>query len=43
MKQRGLVQPGGGRGDLYVVIGIDIPESLTPEQKKAWEHLAQLG
>jgi DnaJ-class molecular chaperone len=31
------------RGDLYVVIGIDIPETVTPEQRKAWEKLAELG
>ena len=39
-KQRGLHLPGGGRGDLYVVIGIDIPTSLTPDQRKLWEQLA---
>ena len=44
LKQRGLPQPGdAGRGDLYVVIGIDIPETVTPEQRKAWEKLAEVG
>jgi curved DNA-binding protein len=43
MKERGLPQPGGGRGDLYVLIGIDIPETITAEQRKAWEKLAELG
>jgi curved DNA-binding protein len=44
LKERGLSQPGGsGRGDLYVVIGIDIPETVTPEQRKLWEKLAELG
>jgi curved DNA-binding protein len=43
LKQRGLPQPGGGRGDLYVVVGIDIPESVNPEQRKEWEKLAELG
>jgi len=43
LKQRGLTQPGGGRGDLYVVMGIDIPDTLTPEQRKQWERLAELG
>jgi len=42
-KQRGLHQPGGGRGDLYVVVGIDIPTSINAEQRKAWEKLAELG
>ena len=43
LKQRGLHQTGDDRGDLYVVIGIDIPESMTPEQRKLWEALAALG
>jgi curved DNA-binding protein len=43
LKQHGMTQPGGGRGDLYVVVGIDIPETVTAEQKKAWENLAEVG
>jgi curved DNA-binding protein len=43
MKQRGMPQPGGGRGDLYVVIGIDIPTEITAEQRKAWEKVAEVG
>jgi curved DNA-binding protein len=43
LKQRGLSRPDGGRGDLYVVIGIDIPTTITAEQKKPWEKLAELG
>ncbi len=43
LKERGLSKPGGGRGDLYVVIGIDIPETVTTEQRKVWEELAALG
>jgi curved DNA-binding protein len=43
LKERGLPQPGGGRGDLYVLIGIDIPETITPDQRKLWEKLAELG
>ena len=42
LKERGLSKPTGGRGDLYVVIDIDIPAEVTPEQKKAWERLAEL-
>jgi curved DNA-binding protein len=42
LKQRGLHQPAGGRGDLYVIIGIDIPESVTPDQQKLWQKLAEL-
>jgi len=43
LKQRGLPQAGGSRGDLYVVIGVDVPESITAEQRKLWETLAELG
>jgi curved DNA-binding protein len=43
LKERGLPQPGGGRGDLYVVAGIDIPAAVTAEQRKQWEALAELG
>lgn len=43
LKGRGLPQPGGSRGDLYVIAGIDIPASITPEQRKQWESLAELG
>ncbi|HEX4085321.1 MAG TPA: J domain-containing protein [Chthoniobacteraceae bacterium] len=43
MKQQGLHTPAGGRGDLYVVIGIDIPESLSAEQRSHWEALKALG
>jgi curved DNA-binding protein len=42
LKERGLPQAGGTRGDLYVVIGIDIPETITPEQRKLWEKLAEV-
>jgi curved DNA-binding protein len=43
LKERGLPQSGGRRGDLYVVVGIDIPETVTEEQRKVWEQLAALG
>lgn len=34
---------GGGKGDLYVVINIDIPRKLTDEQKNAVAQLVELG
>jgi curved DNA-binding protein len=43
LKQRGLPQAGGGRGDLYVVIGMDVPTNISAEQRKVWEKLAELG
>jgi curved DNA-binding protein len=41
LKQRGLHLPAGGRGDLYVVISIDIPTGVTPEKQKLWQKLAE--
>lgn len=32
---------GGGRGDLYVEVRVDIPKRLTPEQKRLVEELAR--
>jgi curved DNA-binding protein len=40
---RGLPEKGGGRGDFYAVMEIEIPETLTPEQRDLWEKLAALG
>jgi len=40
---RGLPEKGGTRGDFYAVVEIDIPESVTPEQKSLWEKLSTLG
>ena len=34
---------GGGRGNLYAIIQIDIPTELTAEQKKLVEKLAESG
>lgn len=41
LKQRGLPKTGGGRGDLYVVAEIEIPKTLTHEQRALWEKLAE--
>ena len=40
---RGLPEKGGGRGDFYAVMEIEIPETLTAEQRDLWEKLAALG
>ncbi len=40
---RGLPDKNGARGDFYAVVEITIPETLTSEQKTAWEQLAKLG
>ena len=33
----------GGKGDLFVIINIEMPEKLSKEQKKLFEQLAQTG
>ncbi len=37
----GLPKDGGGRGDLYAKVVIEVPASVTAEQKKLWEQLAE--
>jgi curved DNA-binding protein len=34
---------GGGQGDLYVIVLVDVPKHLTPEQKKLLSKLADTG
>ena len=46
MRLAGLGLPqmkGGGRGDLYVVVHVNIPSSLTAEQQKLIAQLAETG
>jgi DnaJ-class molecular chaperone len=40
LKGRGMPQAGGGRGDLYVTLRVEIPKTLTPKQKELWQALA---
>ena len=41
LKQQGLIQPSKTRGDLYVVVQIEIPKVLTPRERELWEQLAE--
>jgi curved DNA-binding protein len=41
LKQRGLPNGKGERGDLYVVAEITLPKSLTAKQRELWEQLAR--
>lgn len=41
LKEKGLPKAGKQRGDLYASIEIEIPSSLTPAQRKAWEAVAK--
>src|SRR3989442_11589141 len=36
---KGLPKPGGGSGDLYAVLAIDLPRTLTEQEKKLFEEL----
>lgn len=35
--------PGGERGDLYVVVQLQIPETVTEEERELWEKLARVS
>lgn len=36
---KGLPRPGGGAGDLYAVLAVDVPSTLTEQEKKLFEEL----
>jgi curved DNA-binding protein len=36
---KGLPKPGGGAGDLYAVLSIEVPNPLTEQEKKLFEDL----
>jgi curved DNA-binding protein len=36
---KGLPKPGGGAGDLYAVLSIEVPSPLTEQEKKLFEEL----
>jgi molecular chaperone DnaJ len=40
-KGKGLPNPHGGRGDLYVDVRVVIPSKLTREQRRIMEQLGQ--
>jgi len=41
LKGQGMPKTGGGRGDLYVILSVETPKTLTPKQKELWQALAQ--
>ena len=44
IKGKGLPEFGGERfGDMYLRIAVHIPEKLTGEEKKLYEHLRTIG
>ncbi|MBX7158598.1 MAG: DnaJ domain-containing protein [Verrucomicrobiae bacterium] len=40
LREKGLPNRQGQRGDLFALVTIQIPASLTPEEKTLWEKLA---
>lgn len=41
LRGRGIPEPGGGRGDLYVVVRIQVPERISERERLLWEKLRQ--
>ena len=40
---KGLPKPGGGAGDLYAVLSIAVPGTLTEREKKLYEELREVS
>ena len=43
LKGKGLPKKDGSYGDMYVRVKVKLPKTLTSEQKKLWQDLADLG
>jgi len=45
VRGRGLpkAQRGGERGDLYVVVNVQLPQQLSDEERALWERLSRLS
>jgi curved DNA-binding protein len=41
VRAQGLPQRGGGRGDLFVVVSIQVPERTDERERALWEQLAR--
>ncbi len=41
VRGRGLPTAGGGRGDLYAVITIEVPSAVSESERALWERLAE--
>jgi curved DNA-binding protein len=41
VRGRGLPQRGGTPGDLFVVARIEVPESISEDERKLWSQLAE--
>ena len=43
LRGRGLPKTGGGRTDLYVQVGVTLPEKLGDEERGLWEQLSKIS
>lgn len=43
VRGHGLPSTAGHRGDLYVVVNIEVPTQLAPEETALWERLARIS
>lgn len=43
VRGRGLPQAGGERGDLYVVVNLELPRSVSGEERALWEQLRHVS
>lgn len=41
LRERGLPQRGGGKGDLIVVTRVEVPAKVSDSERKIWEQLAK--
>lgn len=41
LRHQGLLKEGGARGDMYVVVQIQVPSEVSLEEKDLWEKLAR--
>jgi curved DNA-binding protein len=43
LAKRGLPKPDGGAGDLYAVVRIEVPKTVTPREHELYEELAAVS
>ena len=43
LRGKGLPKRDGSNGDMYVRVRVELPKNLTPQQKKLWQELSELG
>ncbi len=43
LRDKGMPKRGGGNGDMYVRVRIEIPRHINTKQKELWEKLSELG